>query len=800
MMNPKCLLTADGDPIFFRQGQVLVGEQLEYNTCRGRGVVRDALTNFQQGSTTWFLRGDVAKDSLNNRIFAGHGDITSCDLPVPHYHFSAREIKWVSNTVLVARPVVLYIQDVPVLWLPFIFQDLRPGRHSGLLIPQFGFSDIIRPSSSYSRQISNLGYYWATNDYMDLTGRINWFSGRFVALGFQTDYRWLNQFMNGTLAINNQWESGGGSSFQARWNHSQKFNLTTNISLDLGYASNTQVINNNAVDPLLNTQQISSALRFTKQYRWGAINIGGNRRQDISNGAITQALPQVDVTPKPIGLGANSTWSPSVSFSQNQVYNQPFRYLLFLTPAGTIDSVQLTTDSRTTAAQLATPFRFGGFNWTNTVRYTDLNVSGRDSTFVQVPDSSTGNPTDSLAVVRYFAGTFSSSFDWDTGINLPFLLRGSWKIQPTIGVQNVTSGPFAIRNRNTGGDWVVQGKRAQFSLSMTPTFFAFFNVGFIPGLSRMRHSINPLLSWSFAPAASVPEEYAAAIALPGQQLTLRSQPQNVLSLALNQNFEVKTRPAPTDTLGTQARKFRLLSIQTSPIQYDFEQAGQPNGSGWVTNQVTNSVLSDLLPGFTLGFAFDLWQGLAGVDTSQFAPYLTNLNMNFGLSTATFLSLFGGAKSGVGGQPAGASQSVLNDPNRNNYLQNQGSRPIRPATSYDATGAGTPRGFTSNFAFTLQRFRPSDYPAPLVKPQDQVAVNYTVSFSPTQFWAASWQAQYNFSLKRFESQTVTLQRELHEWRASFRFVRNANGNFAFYFSIFLTDLPDLRYDYQQTTFE
>ena len=168
-------------------------------------------------------------------------------------------------------------------------------------------------------------------------------------------------------------------------------------------------------------------------------------------------------------------------------------------------------------------------------------VSGRDSTFVQVPDSATGNPTDSLTVVRYFAGSFASALDWDTGINLPFLPRGSWKIQPSIGVQNVTSGPFAIRNRNTGGDWVVQGKRAQFSLSMTPTFFAFFNVGFLPGLSRMRHSINPLLSWSFAPAASVPESYAAAIALPGQELVLRSQPQNVLSLALNQNFEVKTR-------------------------------------------------------------------------------------------------------------------------------------------------------------------------------------------------------------------------------------------------------------------
>ena len=793
-----CSLEATGDPRFFSEGQVLVGEELKYDTCRRRGVVADALTNFQQGSTTWFLRGDVAKDSLNNRIFAGHGDITSCDLPIPHYHFSAREIKWVSNTVLVARPVVLYIQDVPVLWLPFIFQDLRPGRHSGLLIPQFGFSDIIRPSPSYSRQITNVGYYWATNDYMDVTGRINWFSGRYVALGFQTDYRWLNRFLSGTFAINQQWESGGGSSTQLRWNHAQKFSLSTNISLEIGYATNTQIINNNAVDPLVNTQQISSQLRFTKQYRWGAINLGGNRRQDISNGSYTQTLPSLDVSPRPIGLGSKSTWSPTFAFNNDQAINQPRGVLRFVTPGGGIDSVRLTTDSRTTVARLTTPFRFGAFNWQNTVRYTDATVSGRDSLFIVVPDTSTANPSDSVTVVRYFAGRFLGEFDWDTGINLPFLLHGTWKIQPAIGVQNVTSGAFAIRNRNTAGDWVVQGKRARFSLSMTPTFFAFFNMGFIPGLSRMRHSINPLLTWSFAPAATVPDAYAAAIALPGQQLVLRSQPENLLTLSLNQNFEVKVRPAPEDTLGTQARKFRLLSIQTSPFSYNFQRAGEPGGSGWVTQTLNNSLLSDLLPGFTLGFGLDLWKGLAGVDTSQFSPFLSNLNATFGISSATLRSLFGGSMKGVGGQPPGALQSVLNDPNRDNYLQNQGSRPIRPATTYSATGAGTQRGFSSNFALTVLRYRP--LPAPLIAPKNQTSLNYSLQFTPTQFWAASWQAQYNFSQGRFESQTISLQRELHEWRASFRFVRNANGNFAFFFSIFLTDLPELRYDYQQTSFE
>jgi hypothetical protein len=63
---------------------------------------------------------------------------------------------------------------------------------------------------------------------------------------------------------------------------------------------------------------------------------------------------------------------------------------------------------------------------------------------------------------------------------------------------------------------------------------------------------------------------------------------------------------------------------------------------------------------------------------------------------------------------------------------------------------------------------------------------------------SWQTQYNITDKRFESHVVRLERDLHEWRAAFNFVRNANGNVAFYFSIFLTDLPQLKFDYDQTT--
>jgi hypothetical protein len=48
--------------------------------------------------------------------------------------------------------------------------------------------------------------------------------------------------------------------------------------------------------------------------------------------------------------------------------------------------------------------------------------------------------------------------------------------------------------------------------------------------------------------------------------------------------------------------------------------------------------------------------------------------------------------------------------------------------------------------------------------------------------------------------VRLERELHEWRAAFNFTRNPNGNFAFFFTIYLTDLPELKFDYDQTTIE
>jgi Tat protein translocase TatC len=792
-----CQLEASLKPRLFDKDQVLLGEGISYNTCRHRGVIRGAFTNFNEQGTVWFLRGNVASDSSSTRLYAASSEITSCDLPTPHYHFAAREVKWVSNSVIVARPVVLYVRDVPILWLPFIFQDTRPGRHSGILTPQFGLNDLIRTSSTYNRQLTNLGYYWAISDYADATFRVDWYSGRYLQAGVGLNYRILNRFMNGSLSLSRQWQNGGGSANGVHWTHQQAFSLSTSLNFDVNYLSNSTIVTQNALDPLLNTQQITSSLNLTKRYGWGSIALGGNRRQNLSDNSSTTQLPSLTISPKPLDFGRNVTWSPGLSLTNDLSKGVASSKLFFTRPDGQLDSVSQSLSSRVSALNFDTPLRFGAFTWRNSLRVIDNDSTGRQAGTFREPDLTTADPNDSVTVSRTVAGGFASSVDWDTGINLPLLFRSSWKLQPTVAIQNATPlAPFAVRNRNTGGQFVRQGKRPSLSLSISPTFYRRF--GGIGPFAAIRHSISPQLLFNYQPAATISPEFAAAITRPGGVIPTRSEPLQTLSLLLTQTFEGKARPRNGDTLGVDARKYRILSISTSQLTYDFEQAKQPGHTGWRTQTLTNSLLSDLLPGFSVSLTHDLWRGVAGTDTASFSPFLSQASANFSLSSRTFRSIgsfFGlqGRREREPGEP--------DDARIPSYGPSQLTRPGSPGQFYntDQIPLSTQgRGFNAMVNYSLTRQRPRDPANPLPTERGQQSVGLSTVFSPTAFWAVSWQTQYNITDKRFESHVVRLERDLHEWRAAFNFVRNANGNVAFYFSVFLTDLPQLKFDYDQTS--
>jgi hypothetical protein len=246
---------------------------------------------------------------------------------------------------------------------------------------------------------------------------------------------------------------------------------------------------------------------------------------------------------------------------------------------------------------------------------------------------------------------------------------------------------------------------------------------------------------------------------------------------------------------------KLLSIQTSPFEYDFEQAKEPGRTGWATQRLTNRFTSDLLRGFSLSMTHDLWEGPVGFEGTRFAPFLNSLSMRFSLSEELFGRLFGLFTGGgeAPPEPGAIDQLELERP-----MQPPGSS-MGPSTRLDRgfytmpTEGPRSRGMRASLAYDLQRTRPiTDDEGNLIDTPGNQTLNVSLQFSPTEHWGASWNTQYNFTTGEFGQHVVRLDRDLHRWRLTFGFMKAPNGNVAFNFFISLRDQPEIRFQYDQRT--
>ncbi len=795
-LQEECQLRARGDPALFDGGTVLVAEGddgMSYDTCERQGLVHEALTNFNMTGVNWFLRGGLAVDSASTRLYSSGSNLTSCDIPTPHYHFAAGKVKWVSNNIMVTRPVVLYVRDVPIFWLPFMFQDVRTGRRSGWLIPRFGINDLIRPSTGFRRSISNVGYYLALSNYYDLQLSFDWFSDNYVSLNGQVRYKWLDQFVDGNLSVSRIQENGGDNSLRLLWNHQQSFDQRTRLSASIDFASSSRVVEQNAVDPLLVTATLTSAVNFNKRFDWGTLVVGGRRTQNITDDLVTESFPTVSLTPAPFNIGNDITWSPTFSMTNNRTFNQPGEVIEVPPINGEAQFDSLRTSTRNTNINISTPLRIGRWNWQNSFAITDF-VTNAASTVTTVDPNDT-----TQTLTQFFGSDFNTGIDWNTSFSLPILFPASWKLQPSVGIRNSTSGPFLLRNRNTNGNFVAQGKRLALGASMNPTVF-----GFYPGvgpLSRIRHSFSPQLRFDYAPAATVPDDYARALDPSGARGEIRSEPLQTMSLGLSQTFEGKFGLTQGDSLTDprNARKIKILSIQTSSIQYDFEQAKEEGRNGWRTQTLSNSLTSDLLPGFSVRSTHDLWEGPVGFDTTAFSPFLTQVSARFRISGRTIsrvIGLFGGNPVEEGGEDDALE---VEDLNQDDPLQGPLSSPLDRTAGNSLTRLRTeaPRGggFSASFTYDERRRRPLDE---LEIDDSQRTLGFAVGFSPSPFWSFSWNTQYNLTTKEFGQHILRMDRDLHRWRATFAFTQSPNGNLSFNFFVSLLDQPDIKFQYDQRT--
>jgi len=338
------------------------------------------------------------------------------------------------------------------------------------------------------------------------------------------------------------------------WTHSQNFSQSTSLSANINYVTNTFIQRTTQFNPQQVLATISSQANYQTKIGPAAISLGGSRTQYPGRNEVAQSFPNFGIQVPTLSLARWLDWSPGFNFQTDQRLNidqaGEFTYRYFTNAAGAPDSVRRHRNTRNTSSRFETPIRIGGFNWSNSFSMTDQ-VEDAPVTIpvVDVNDTSIKNS-------RVFAKTFSTQLDWQTGISLPSFFQGSFKISPSVNFQNVDGHAFWLRTEQSGGRWVHQSKRAAFGLSASPTLFGLF-----PGfgsITRFRHSITPVISYSYAPSADISSEFLRALNK-SKQGYLSANAQNIVTLSLSHVLEAKVRNSDTSSTA-EPKKIKILAM------------------------------------------------------------------------------------------------------------------------------------------------------------------------------------------------------------------------------------------------
>jgi hypothetical protein len=833
----------------------------EYNLTNRSATIANAKFGVNNGEN-WYLSVDramVALDTTNARgptLYARGGTMTSCPDSIPDFHFEYKEAKRTGANTLVARPAILYLGDIPVMWLPFIFSDTRPGRHSGILPPQFGIGDIVRNSPTYRRNVEHVGYYFAMNDYMDLSAWLDWRSGSgstdgdpgWLRWNSDWQYKWINRFLAGRVGLGYTTQGNGVTNLAVSWGHQQEFSANSRLTTSINYVTSTTLQRQNTFNPYTALATIASNASYQTKFGPASVSLGASRKQYPGRQQVDQSFPTLTISTTPISAGDWLTWTPSFSLTRSEVANmdQPGlgSFVYTRNPAtGILDSAQAKgRGSVTSSITFDTPLQIFGKDFKNSFR-----VSQQRNNFPQsvaMYDLESGEVTEN----RVFAATYRTDIDWVPDFTIPAMARNRFNFSPSVSLQNVDPGPFWVATERTNGRFVHQSKRISLGVSASPTMFGRFR-GFGP-FSALRHSIAPSVGYSWAPAAKVSDEYLSALGRTKKDY-LGGLQQNAITFGLNQNFEAKTRTTDTTATSTGST-IRLLSINMTPISYDFTRlsASKTNSklAGFTSETWGYNLNSELLPGFEFSSQYSLFEGSPLSDSAKFKPVLTNVSASFSFGRdqnplSVLARLFGRAAPAAQTSPSGPTDQVRPRPDeaQTQMIAAQpvagdvrgGNRFIVPPTN----------GWRAAFQFSRSSPRPptgnnvidfdpqarcraqsgndpllldaclsrlltqptTDTPiqsttagGPAYKIPPTTSLNGNVAFNLTPMWATTWQTTYDFERHEFASHIVSLQRELHDWRAIFGFTQSPNGNFAFHFTIALKAEPELKFDYNKAT--
>ncbi len=745
-------------PEFTESGSVYTGDTLIYNLDTKIGKTKNATTQEGEG----YLIGRDIKKMPDNVVNIAGGKYTTCDhIDHPHFYLAMTKAKLIPGEKVIIGPSYLVLEDVPIYFplIPFGFFPVVSGPSSGFVMPSYG------EESAKGFFIRDGGYYFAINDYIDLT-----LLGGIYTLG--------------------SWETSAQSRYVKRYKYSGSFNMrfTKDILGDKG--SDDYVNMNNFSLQWTHTQDPKARPNSTFS---ASVNMASSGYSKYGSTTMNDYL--------------NTQTNSSVSYSKTWA-GKPFSLTT---------RFQHSQYSRDTTISLTFPDV--AFSVQRLYPFKRKNPIGKERWYEKISMQYTGTMTNSVTVHERDLFTdemfknmksgvkhsipVSTSFNLFNYLNISpsFNYNENWyfrKIEREFDYETNS----AIPTDTTYGFYRAYNYSVSASAS-TKIYGMFQFRGEDPAIKAIRHVITPTISASWAPdfgdlkygfykniqssrdgTTTIYSPYEGnAYSVPGRGRSAS------LSFSLSNNLEMKVR-SDRDTSGT--RKIKLIDELRFSGSYNFlaEEFKLSNiAASFRTTLVKNINLN-------VNATFDPYQvDDSGTRINKFMlrqgklARLTNASTSFSYS-------FNSSKNGSGAMND-INSGGLPSPEQTDFFNQQGiidptmQRMLMTNQYYDFD---IPWNFGFSYSFSYSNNGRTR--------NVTQTLNMNASVTPTPKWGINvGSIGYDFESRKITPGVVSISRDLHCWTMSLNWVPvGYRKSWSFTIRVKSAVLQDLKYDKRSSYYD
>jgi len=291
------------EPVFTESKTDYNTKEITYNLRTKKAYIRQAVTKQGEG----YIISDKTKKTSDDILCIENGKYTTCDNHEhPDFYLDITRGKVRPGKYIVAGPAYLVIEDVPLpIALPFGFFPFTDKYSSGILMPTF------QDEMTRGFGLSNGGYYFAINDYVDLELRGDIYTKGTWAVNATSKYIKRYKY-SGSLSLSYREDVIGekdlpnyskSNNMSIRWTHSQDqkanpfFNF--NASVDYSTSGYNRSNINSYYNPNLNSENTKgSSVSFTQRFPDSPFNISGNMliNQRTKDSTISLTLPDINIS------------------------------------------------------------------------------------------------------------------------------------------------------------------------------------------------------------------------------------------------------------------------------------------------------------------------------------------------------------------------------------------------------------------------------------------------------------------------------------------------------------------------